>query len=101
MKQEKHPNLFAGNSRMKDELHYNWKGDSAQVTAKHNWVAVRKTKTGVCSVCGRTPKPFKNSKFGTDWANIDHQYRRVLDDYVEMCRPCHRIHDRELRVTPT
>ena len=28
-----------------------------------------------------------------EWANIDHKYNRILDDYIQMCTTCHRKYD--------
>ena len=30
-----------------------------------------------------------------EWANIDHKYRRVLEDFIRMCTSCHRKYDYE------
>lgn len=43
----------------------------------------------MCSDCGEAKK--------TQWANVDHTYRRVLEDYIELCAKCHRLYDRKLR----
>ena len=64
---------------------YRYKGDAAGLVAKHHWVKRRKQKTGVCSRCGE--------RRYTEWANIDHKYSRNLDDYIELCKPCHIKHD--------
>ena len=29
------------------------------------------------------------------WANIDHKYRRNLDDWIGLCAKCHRRYDIE------
>lgn len=64
-----------------------WKGDKAGVSALHIWVKTWKGKADHCEICGR------NEKRMYHWANIDHSYRRVLDDYISMCVPCHRRYD--------
>ncbi len=28
------------------------------------------------------------------WANISHKYKRDLDDWIEMCVPCHKAYDK-------
>lgn len=35
-----------------------------------------------------------NKKQMYHWANIDHKYRRLLDDYISMCVSCHRQYDK-------
>ncbi len=63
-----------------------WKGDNVSLNELHKWVRRWKSKTGVCSNCGQ--------KRYTEWANIDGKYRRKLEDYIELCAPCHRRKDK-------
>lgn len=42
-----------------------------------------------CSVCGT----IESKRY--DWANIDHTYKRILEDYIRMCRKCHFSYDQE------
>jgi|SRR5262245_6618682 len=62
-----------------------WKGDAASYLALHKWVNRHKPRTGKCSTCG-----FEGY---TEYANISGLYFRDLDDYAEMCVPCHREFD--------
>lgn len=64
-----------------------WKGDNASSAAMHLWVYQWKGSPKQCEMCGTTEKKYY------DWANVDHTYKRVLDDYIRMCRPCHRKYD--------
>lgn len=64
-----------------------WKGDRAGRSAMHKWVQLIKGKPNKCESCGAT----ETRRY--EWANIDHQYRRVLEDYIRMCRSCHRTYD--------
>lgn len=66
-----------------------WKGDKAKVAAMHDWIKRKKGKPNLCEVCGTT----KAKKF--EWANIDHKYKRLLEDYIRMCTKCHLSFDRE------
>lgn len=67
----------------------NWKGNFAGKSAIHRWVDLWKGKPKVCSQCGtETAKKY-------EWTNIDHKYRRVLDDYIRLCTSCHRKYDIE------
>jgi len=70
--------------------HPNWKGNKAKYSAIHMWIKLHKTRTGKCANCGKTG----NNK-QIHWSNIDHKYRRNLDDYVERCVPCHKKYDLE------
>lgn len=65
-----------------------WKGENASYTAAHIWVRKWKGKANHCEKCGKTTGKFQ-------WANIDHKYKRVLDDYISMCQVCHIAYDRE------
>ena len=73
---------------MEFEKNSQWKGNEAGEDAMHKWVYRWKGRPNICEVCGTTNKKFY------DWANIDHTYRRVLEDYIRMCRSCHRKYDK-------
>ena len=71
---------------------YLWKGDKVSYFALHHWVKRWKGRIEKCEICGtETAKKY-------EWANIDHKYRRVLDDYIRVCTPCHRNYDKELGI---
>lgn len=80
-----------GNSRWKEDVGYN---------GVHGWVKRHKAKTGICSHC-KDDVGFGTQR-GTHWANVDHKYRRVLEDYIELCPGCHSAYDQAngLRYTP-
>jgi hypothetical protein len=64
-----------------------WKGDKATVGPVHKWVEKRKGKPMKCEHCGCTHKKRYH------WANVDHKYRRNLDDYKRLCGSCHKKYD--------
>jgi hypothetical protein len=68
---------------------FNNRKDHPGIKAMHVWVKQWKGKANHCEVCGKTEKRMYH------WANIDHTYRRVLDDYISMCVPCHKKYDYE------
>ena len=70
------------------EERFNWQGDNPTYSAVHNWLAVHKVRTGICTHCGK--------KGRTEFANISGEYRRDVDDFVELCTLCHRIMDKEV-----
>ena len=74
---------------LSEEKSPHWKGDRVGKNAVHDWVRKWKGRPNKCENCGTT----KAKKF--EWANIDHKYRRILQDYVRMCSKCHRNHDYE------
>lgn len=64
-----------------------WK-EKPSYRALHHWVNRWKKKPIVCKHCGE----IKN-RMG--WANIDHKYKRVLEDYIFLCPSCHGAYDKE------
>lgn len=70
-----------------EEKNLNWKGEEASYRSKHAWVRRYKGTPSKCEHCGRTDK----KKY--EWANIDHKYRRKLEDYIRLCTSCHRKYD--------
>jgi len=75
----------------KKESHHNWKGDAAKYRTIHVWVTYNKGKPKVCSSCGKVGLKSKE----IHWSNIDHKYKRNLDDYVALCASCHKRYDLE------
>jgi len=77
-----------------NENNYNWRGNKASYSAVHHWVIRWKGKPTVCEGCGKieTRNRFIN------WANIDHTYKRLLDDYIRLCVPCHKKYDLNLKL---
>lgn len=65
-----------------------WAGDAVGYAGVHTWVRTRRPLTGACQVCGATDRKTEN-------ANLSGEYRRDLDDFLEMCRFCHRQYDRD------
>jgi uncharacterized protein with PIN domain len=71
------------------DKHPKWRGDKVGKTAVHRWIERWKGKPKECARCGITTA----KKY--EWANIDHKYRRVMEDYIRMCTSCHRKYDYE------
>lgn len=65
------------------EKHPSWRGEEVSYGALHVWLKKNKTKTGSCSLCG--------AQRYTEWANVNPERKRSrnLDDYIEVCKPCH------------
>jgi hypothetical protein len=70
--------------------HFAWKGEKASYTAPHKWVQRWKGKPDTCEHCGKSGLKGRQ----IHWANIDHTYRRVLDDYIALCAKCHKAYDK-------
>lgn len=72
---------------LRQEKSPEWKGEKAGYFAKHIWLCKYFDKKGVCShYRTKTAKKY-------EWANISGEYRRNIDDYVELCTSCHRKMD--------
>jgi len=70
-----------------EDNHRNWLGDEVGYSGVHRWIVKWKGKPSVCEICGTTTAK------RYDWANINHTYRRVLEDYIRLCTSCHRKYD--------
>ena len=73
------------------ERNYLWKGEKASYRVIHTWVQHWRGKPQFCEMCGKE----KTKPKSISWANIDHKYRRVLDDYIALCSHCHKKYDLE------
>jgi len=91
-----HPQYFDAKnmSRGFGEDNHMWKGDNAGKYAMHKWVYKWKGKANHCEDCG-----LADPRRTYNWSNIDHKYRRVLEDYISRCIPCHRKYDIILKGT--
>ncbi len=69
--------------------HIHWLGDKIGKKSIHKWVKYWKGVPNYCEMCGT------NEKRMYHWANIDHTYKRVLNDYISMCVRCHKKYDYE------
>lgn len=76
-----------GTGNLRGEASPNWKGDAAGYFAIHVWMRTQFGTSRVCDHCKST------SAKRYDWANIDHKYRRVREDWMRLCFSCHLRHD--------
>lgn len=72
-----------------EENNRNWKGDDVSYTGLHIWV---KKKLGKASCCKNQNCKSKNPKI-FDWASISHKAKRDINDYISLCRSCHKKYD--------
>jgi len=82
-----------GHKATRGEKHPFWKGEEASLESKHCWVKRRLGTPRKCEHCGTTEAKLY------DWANKDHKYRRVLSDWIRLCRKCHIKYDHENNAT--
>lgn len=66
-----------------------WRGENISNVRLHQWVKYWRGAPKECEKCGTTTA----RRF--EWANIDHKYRRVLNDFIRLCTSCHRKYDIE------
>lgn len=71
-----------------DEKSHTWKGDNIGYARLHVWVKEHKGKSKKCEFCGSIKM--------VEWANKSHEYKRDLDDWLELCRLCHRKYDSKI-----
>ena len=64
-----------------------WKETGVSYKTIHQWVNRHKGKANECGIC---------KKPSAEWANIDHNYRRNLNDYIALCEKCHWAYDKKL-----
>ena len=79
------PTLSAINAAKIGEKNPSWRGDDVGYVGLHLWIRKYKQKTGRCSRCRREGY--------TEWANVSGEYKRDLDDFIELCKPCHEDYD--------
>jgi hypothetical protein len=72
--------------------HHNWQGEFASYRSMHRWVVRHKGQPKTCTHCNKTGL----TSHRIHWANIDHKYRRNLDDYIRLCVKCHHKYDSQL-----
>lgn len=77
------------------EKNHRWAGSKASVRAMHKRLDRRFGQPQRCDKCGQTdPDQIY------EWANLTGQYD-MFEDYLRMCRSCHRTHDYATRSFPT
>lgn len=69
----------------KGESNIKWKGDKVGYFGLHTWVQRSLGKATKCSECGSTGN--------VQWANKSWEYKRDLEDWLELCFKCHRRYD--------
>jgi hypothetical protein len=71
----------------KGNIPHNFKGGKVGYNALHSWVRRYKGKATCCEKCQSTSN--------VQWANKSWEYKRDLDDWLELCRKCHIEYDRQ------
>lgn len=71
----------------------NWKGDKVKYRALHTWVRNNLGIPSQCKFCDRI-----NEEVKIEWANKSGKYLRKLNDWIPLCRKCHRKYDKQKKV---
>lgn len=74
-----------GREHAKGPEAHGWKGADVSYQELHRWVRKNKVKPEFCEHCGELKK--------LEWANKSHEYLRDLDDWLALCKLCHRRYD--------
>lgn len=86
--QKNHPPFYKNGKGINlDRNNGNWKGDDVGYIALHSWIRRRLGIPDVCLLEDSTCK----GRF--EWANISHEYKRDLNDYVSLCKSHHTRFD--------
>lgn len=76
----------------KGERAYNWKGNDASYSSLHKWIRRLVGNPERCEHCDKLGQK-EGRKWNLDWANISHKYLRDVNDFMGLCKSCHREYD--------
>lgn len=83
----------------REEGHPNWKGDNVGYGGLHTWVRKHLEKAERCEYedciyprIGANKKILPYPK-QFEWANISHEYKRDLSDWIQLCQSDHWLYD--------
>ena len=75
-----------GKPHLKDEAHPMWKGKDVKYAGIHMWINRKLERPKQCTNCP--------SERYIQWANISKEYKRDLDDWIDLCNSCHQKWDK-------
>lgn len=68
-----------------------WKGDDVGYGGLHKWIYRKLGQPNYCAHCQTiTAKRY-------EWANISHEYKRDLSDWIRLCTSCHKKFDNKFQ----
>lgn len=67
-----------------------WKGEKASYAAIHMWIKKHWGQPDHCDICHCE----NASRY--EWCDKDKKYRRVREDWIQVCPSCHRKYDADL-----
>jgi hypothetical protein len=86
MKGRKQPESMK--AKMRGANNKNWKGDDVVYGSLHRWVRCNIPKPEVCSDC-KGARKLQAHSLG--------QYKKVEEDWVYLCSPCHSLRHKDLK----
>ena len=72
--------------------HPQWKGNKVGYDALHDWVYKKLGAPMICEKCGKVCK----TNHEIHWANRSRKYKRIKDDWLRLCVPCHKNYDSQI-----
>lgn len=70
-----------------------WLGENAGYFSKHEWIREQGIDRSKCSHCGINGLHYKNGRWSIEFCNISGEYKRNVEDWITLCRKCHRKMD--------
>jgi len=93
IKGKKHPSQSKKMKGDTEKKARNWKGDNAGMVAIHIWIRQWYVCANHCELCGKRGNG-KGHDF--EWVNLrNHKYKRDINDFIQLCRKCHKNLDME------
>lgn len=76
------PDISERNKQLTEEKGLNWKGDKVGYRTLHKWVEKHLGKANHCT----NNINHKSTRY--HWSNISKEYKRRLDDFIQLCPSC-------------
>jgi hypothetical protein len=70
-----------------------WLGENAGYFSKHDWIREQGINREKCLHCGINGFFYKNNRWSIEFCNISGEYKRIIEDWITLCRNCHRKMD--------
>lgn len=81
--------LLKTKQKVSGENSYMWVGDKIGYRGIHHWIKKTLGSPMQCTRCGYTSENPKK----IHWANISHEYKRIVEDWIRLCAKCHKAYD--------
>jgi hypothetical protein len=70
-----------------------FRGDNVSYRALHYWVERKLGSPKECAYCGTREMKRIDGRNAIQYANVSHNYKRELTDWIPLCNPCHGKYD--------